>query len=114
MRPTDLPFDAPTMLAGLRTWVECESPTFDRAAVNRMMGVAARDLALLGARIETIPGRMSFGDCVRARFPHPKENVPGILILGHMDTVHPVGTLEQLAWRVEGTKCYGPGICDMK
>jgi glutamate carboxypeptidase len=114
MRPTDLPFDAPTMLAGLRSWVECESPTFDRAAVNRMMGVAARDLALLGARIETIPGRMGFGDCVRAQFRHPKENQPGILILGHMDTVHPVGTLEQLAWRVDGTKCYGPGICDMK
>jgi glutamate carboxypeptidase len=114
MRPTDLPFDAPTMLAGLRTWVECESPTFDRAAVNRMMGVAARDLAMLGARIETIPGRMGFGDCVRARFPHARENAPGILILGHMDTVHPVGTLEQLAWRIDGTRCYGPGICDMK
>jgi glutamate carboxypeptidase len=114
MRATDLAFDAETMLAGLRTWVECESPTFDRAAVNRMMGVAARDLALLGARIETIPGRMGFGDCVRARFPHRQESQPGILILGHMDTVHPIGTLEQLAWRVDGTKCYGPGICDMK
>jgi len=76
--------------------------------------VAARDLAMLGARIETIPGRMGFGDCVRARFPHPKQNEPGILILGHMDTVHPVGTLAELSWRQEGTKCYGPGICDMK
>ena len=53
MRPSDLPFDAEAMLAGLRGWVECESPTFDAAAVNRMMGIAARDLALLGARIET-------------------------------------------------------------
>jgi glutamate carboxypeptidase len=114
MRPTDLPFDAQTMLAGLRPWVECESPTFDRAAVNRMMGVAARDLAMLGATIETIPGRMGFGDCVRARFAHPKQNAPGILILGHMDTVHPIGTLETLSWRQDGTKCYGPGICDMK
>ena len=62
----DLPFDAEAMLPGLRTWVECESPTFDAAAVNRMMAIAARDLALLGARVETIPGRMGCGDCVRA------------------------------------------------
>src|SRR3982074_1060821 len=99
MNPNDLPFDASAMLAGLRTWVECESPTFDAAAVNRMMGVAARDLAIMGARIEVIPGRMGFGDCVRACFAHPNESEPGILILGHMDTVHPVGTLGQLRIR---------------
>ena len=114
MSPSDLTFDARTMLAGLRSWVECESPTFDAAAVNRMMGVAARDLAIMGARIEVIPGRMGFGDCVRARFAHHNESEPGILILGHMDTVHPVGTLSDLPWRQEGTRCYGPGILDMK
>ena len=96
MNPTNLPFDADAMLAGLRPWVECESPTYDAAAVNRMMDLAARDLALMGARIERIPGRMGFGDCVRARFPHPKEDEPGILVMGHMDTVHPVGTLAAL------------------
>jgi glutamate carboxypeptidase len=114
MNPSDLPFDAGVMLAGLRTWVECESPTFDAAAVNRMMGVAARDLAIMGARIEVIPGRMGFGDCVRARFAHPNGSEPGILILGHMDTVHPVGTLSDLPWRQDGARCYGPGILDMK
>jgi glutamate carboxypeptidase len=114
MNPSDLPFDASAMLAGLRSWVECESPTFEAAAVNRMMGLAARDLAIMGARIEIIPGRMGFGDCVRARFAHPNESEPGILILGHMDTVHPVGTLSDLPWRQDGTRCYGPGILDMK
>ena len=99
MRPNELPFEAQTMLAGLRGWVECESPTFDAAAVNRMMGVAARDLAMLGARIETIAGRMGFGDCMRARFQHQQGDAPGILVLGHLDTVHPVGTLAKLAWR---------------
>ena len=78
-----------------------------------MMGVAARDLAMLGARIETIVGRMGFGDCVRAHFPHPKGDAPGILVLGHMDTVHPVGTLD-VSLAPDGTKCYGPGIVDMK
>jgi glutamate carboxypeptidase len=114
MNPTNLPFDADEMLEGLRPWIECESPTYDAAAVNRMMDLAARDLALMGARLERIPGRMGFGDCVRARFPHPKEDEPGILIMGHMDTVHPVGTLAKLPFRREGERCYGPAICDMK
>lgn len=110
-----LPFETDTILAGLKGWVACESPTFDAAAVNRMMDLAGRDLALLGARIDRIPGRMGLGDCVRARFPHPLGDVaPGILILAHLDTVHPIGTLEHLPIRVEGPLCYGPGICDMK
>lgn len=114
VNPARLPFDSDAMLAGLRPWVECESPTWDAAAVDRMIDLAARDLALAGATIERIAGRMGFGGCVRARFPHPKQDQPGILIAGHLDTVHPVGTLAKLAWRRDGSKCYGPGICDMK
>jgi glutamate carboxypeptidase len=114
MDPKALPFDADAMLAGLRPWVECESPTFDAAAVNRMMDLAARDLAQLGAAIERIPGRMGFGDCMRASFPHPRAGEPGVLVLGHMDTVHPIGTLKDLPWRREGERAYGPGIYDMK
>jgi glutamate carboxypeptidase len=109
-----LPFDADDMLEGLKTWVACESPTWDAAAVNRMMDLASRDLAVMGAGIERIPGRMGLGDSVRARFPHPTPDAPGILILGHFDTVHPVGTLDKLPIRREGEVCYGPGICDMK
>ncbi|MGK7870103.1 M20/M25/M40 family metallo-hydrolase [Falsiroseomonas sp. E2-1-a20] len=113
--PMDLSFDAESMLEGLRRWVECESPTFDAAAVNRMMDLAGRDLALMGARVERIAGRMGFGDCVRARFPHPSgDTTPGILVLAHLDTVHPVGTLAKLPWRREGGTCWGPGIFDMK
>ncbi len=110
----DLTFDTASMLAGLRPWIECESPTHDVAAVNRMMALAARDLAIAGAAVETIPGRMGLGDCVRARFPHPRRDVPGILVMGHLDTVHPVGTLKVLPWRVADGRAYGPGILDMK
>ncbi len=110
----DLPFDADAMLAGLKPWVECESPTFDAAAVNRMMRLAARELALMGARVETIPGRMGFGDCVHASFPHPNPTAPGILVMGHLDTVHPLGTLTHLPWKREGNRQYGPGVYDMK
>lgn len=112
--PLDLPFDADEMLAGLKPWIETESPTFDAVAVNRMMDVVQHELAALGARVERIPGRMGFGDSVRATMPHPKAGQGGILLLGHMDTVHPVGTLKQLPFKREGSICYGPGLMDMK
>jgi glutamate carboxypeptidase len=114
MNPNALPFDADAMVQGLREWVECESPTFDAAAVNRMMDIASRALVLSGARIERIAGRMGLGDCVRATYPHATPDVPGILVMGHLDTVHPIGTLEKLPFRREGTRAYGPGIMDMK
>lgn len=114
MSALDLPFDADQMLAGLRPWVECESPTWDAAAVSRMMDLAARDLSALGATVETIPGTKGFGTSIRATFPHADQGRPGILVSGHMDTVHPVGTLETLPFRVEDGLAYGPGIMDMK
>jgi glutamate carboxypeptidase len=114
MDPSALPFDADAMLDGLRTWVECESPTWDASAVNRMMDTASRELVIAGARIERVAGRMGFGDCVRATFPHPTPNVPGILVMGHLDTVHPIGTLEKLTFRRENGRAWGPGIQDMK
>lgn len=109
-----LPFDTDAILRGLRPWVECESPTFNAGAVDRMMDLAAYDLAAAGAEIERIPGRMGFGGSVRARFPHKDFGKPGILISGHLDTVHPIGTLEKNPWRIDGARCYGPGVQDMK
>jgi glutamate carboxypeptidase len=115
MNPAELPFDPEDMLANLRPWIECESPTYDAAAVDRMADLAARDLALSGGAIERIPGRMGFGGCVRARFATADgSHEPGILICGHLDTVHPIGTLAKLPFRRDGERCYGPGILDMK
>jgi len=112
---TKLPFDADTMLAGLKPWVEIESPTFEAARVNAMLDHVARECAVSGATVERIAGRMGFGDCVRATFAFGHEPGPGILIMGHLDTVHPVGTLANgLPWRRDGERCYGPGIFDMK
>ena len=112
--PLDLPFDTEEMLAGLRPWIETESPTFDASAVNRMMDVAQHDLAVLGARTTRIPSPMGLGDSLRAEMPHPRAGEGGILLLGHMDTVHPIGTLEKLPFKREGEICYGPGLMDMK
>ncbi|HEY0275757.1 MAG TPA: M20/M25/M40 family metallo-hydrolase [Paenirhodobacter sp.] len=114
MALADLPFDPQAMLAGLKPWVECESPTYDAAAVGRMMDLVAFDCAALGASVEIIPGRMGCGPSVRARVPHPAQGTPGILVSGHMDTVHPIGTLHKNPFRIDGDKAYGPGIQDMK
>ncbi|RWR34946.1 M20/M25/M40 family metallo-hydrolase [Sinirhodobacter populi] len=110
----DLPFDSHAMLAGLKPWIECESPSYDAAAVGRMMDLVAFDCAAAGATVEIIPGRMGCGPSVRARMPHPDQGKPGILVSGHMDTVHPVGTLVKNPFRIEGDRAYGPGIQDMK
>lgn len=109
-----LPFDSTDMLRRLKPWVLCESPTHDPAAVGRMMDLAAWELVSSGASVERIPGRMGFGDCLRARFPHPLAGTPGVLIMAHLDTVHPIGTLADLPWREEDGTCFGPGIWDMK
>lgn len=110
----ELPFNLDDMIARLRPWIETESPTFDASAVNRMVEVAAYDFAAAGATIEFIPGRMGFGGSLRARFPHKDQGKPGILVSGHLDTVHPLGVININPYRREDGKLYGPGIQDMK
>jgi glutamate carboxypeptidase len=110
----EIDLDSEAMLDGLKRWVECESPTFDVAAVNRMMDLVEADLRAAGAAVTRFPGPPGLGDCVRGDFPHPRQGEPGILVMSHLDTVHPVGTLEALPFRREGGRCYGPGILDMK
>ena len=114
MSAHELPFDLNEMIARLRPWIETESPTFDAAAVNRMVDTAAYDFAAAGASVEFIPGRMGFGGSLRARFPHADQGRPGILVSGHLDTVHPLGVIKVNPYRHEDGKIYGPGIQDMK
>lgn len=98
----------------VRGWVEIESPTQDRAAVNRMADHAEGLLRGAGAAVERHAGRDGFGDILLGRVAG-EEAGPGILVLGHIDTVHPLGTLAgPLPIRLEGDRAYGPGIYDMK
>lgn len=106
--------DADEILAGVLRWVGIESPSHDGGAVNRMVDHVERSLTALGAKIERTPGRDGFGDILKARTPWGGDG-PGILVLSHLDTVHPLGTMEkELKVRREGDKVYGPGIYDMK
>ena len=103
-----------SLLAAVNAWVAIESPTQDAAAVNRVSEHAERLLRAIGATIERPPGEGGIADILIGRIPG-EANGPGILLLGHMDTVHPVGTLAgPLPMRVEGDRAYGPGIYDMK
>ncbi len=106
-------YESGEMLAGLREWVEMETPTDNPEAVNRLVAKVEADFAGLGAATQRIPGKNGFGDCLKVRMPWGGDG-PGILVLGHLDTVHPIGTLERLPFRVDGDIAYGPGIYDMK
>ena len=110
--------DAEEILEGIRRWVEVESPSHDAAAVNRMVDVVAAAMAGIGAGVERRPGRDGYGDLLTTRMPWrggKAQGGKGILILSHLDTVHPIGTAKDVnPIRREGDSVYGPGIYDMK
>lgn len=108
------PFDLSDAVDGITRWVEIESPTSDKAAVNRMIDRVARDLGGLPVTIERKAGTGPYADILTVRSQGAGDR-PGILVLSHVDTVHPVGTLARdLPLRRDGDKLYGPGIFDMK
>lgn len=105
------------ILDGLRSWVECESPTSDFKAVNRMMTLAETDWSSIGFDVERIPGRDGFGDHLSIKSSWGWENSlsnTGILILTHLDTVHPHGSFGEDRFVIDGDRVTGPGILDMK
>jgi glutamate carboxypeptidase len=102
------------LLAGVRSWVEIESHTPDIAGVNALADKISADYAICGAEVTRVPGT-GYGDHLVVRAPWGgATNAPGILIISHMDTVHPKGTLETFPFRTEGDLAFGPGIYDMK
>ena len=105
--------DAVDLLAGINRWTAIESKSDEPEGIAAMMAEAERDFRAAGMATETIPGRGGFGNILRARTPWGGDK-PGILVLCHLDTVHPTGTLEKNPIRTEGDRAYGPGIYDMK
>lgn len=103
---------AAEILEGIRVWVEIESHTADVAGVQAMVAEVEGAYRALGAATERVAGQNGYGDHLIARAPW--NGGPGILILSHVDTVHPKGTLAQMPFRVEGDVAFGPGIYDMK
>jgi len=113
----------------LKTLVETESPSHDKAAVDRVGAMIAAKARKLGAQVEIIPNKET-GDHVLARFPlqPPPRATPAagsavevagkdkkpIFLLCHMDTVFPLGTINKTPFREADGKIFGPGTLDMK
>jgi glutamate carboxypeptidase len=102
----------PRMINLLRRLVEIESPTHEKQAVDQVGQVIIQELKRLNAQVEIVP-QIEAGDHILARWPG-KETAPGILIIGHMDTVYPRGTLASMPCKECEGRLYGPGTQDMK
>ena len=100
----------PDLLAILRRLVEIESPTPEKPAVDRAGAFVAEQMERLGASVRRIEQSEVGDHWLGSWGPGPG----GILMMVHVDTVHPIGTLERFPWSEEEGKIYGPGIMDMK
>lgn len=106
-------FDTKTILDGIRQWVEIETPTDAPEQVNKLVSLVAEQYRDLPVTLERIAGVDGCGDHLIARSTWGQDK-PGILVMSHLDTVHPMGFIERLPFKVEGDSAFGPGIYDMK
>src|SRR5665647_2302848 len=113
MLSTANPFDSEVILDGIRRWVEIETPTEAPDQVNRLATLVADGYRDLPVTVERVAGHSGCGDHLVARSSWGQD-APGILVLSHLDTVHPMGFIARLPFRVEGDSAFGPGIYDMK
>jgi glutamate carboxypeptidase len=113
MLTTANPFDPKTILDGIRRWVEIETPTEVPEQVNKLATMVADGYRDLPATIERVAGHNGCGDHLVARSAWGQD-APGILVLSHLDTVHPIGFIGRLPFKIEGDSAFGPGIYDMK
>jgi glutamate carboxypeptidase len=100
------------MVSTIRELVEIESPSDDKAAVDRVAKDMAARFAALGGTVR-IHRAKSSGDHLQVDFAAPSAAKP-VLLLGHYDTVYPRGTLASMPCHVVGDKLTGPGVLDMK
>ena len=116
-RKNEPKIDAEEVLNGIVEWVSIESPSHDAKSVNKVVDHVEGQFRDLGLKLERIPGRDGFGDILECKTPSDwsQGNGKGILVLAHLDTVHPIGMIEKdLKVRREGDSIFGPGIYDMK
>lgn len=105
----------PTLLERIRQMVLVESPSDDKRAVDECCVAVAEMAARLGARVRRHRQR-TFGDVLELRFGAAgakKKDAP-LMLLGHLDTVWPLGTLAKMPFRVAEGRVWGPGTLDMK
>jgi len=114
--------EKPSAIETLRQLVGIESGSRDKDGLDRIAALLQQRLAALGANVEVIdPGSDAvklfdtppqIGRIVVARFQGSGSRK--ILLLAHMDTVYPRGTLARRPFRIDGHRAYGPGVADEK
>jgi glutamate carboxypeptidase len=97
----------------LRELVQQESPSEDREAVNAAVDLVELWSRNMGGRAKRHRQRQ-FGDVLELRFGPTRSPRKPVLLLGHLDTVWPLGTLKTMPWRNAEGRLWGPGVLDMK
>lgn len=102
------------ILDTLQQLVEIESPSDVKASVDRVGTVLASRFQELGGRAHFHPAK-EFGNHLEVRFRRPERpKEKPLLLLGHMDTVYPIGTIARMPYRLTRGRAWGPGVLDMK
>jgi glutamate carboxypeptidase len=99
------------MLEMIAALVQVESPTEDRAAVNRCVALLEEWIRAAGGKSKRSRQKTA-GDLLIGRFG-PARGTP-VMLLGHLDTVWPLGTLKKMPFRLRRGRAWGPGVLDMK
>ena len=92
--------------------VEIESPSDNKQAVDRIAKFLAAKFEALGGRTQLHPSS-EFGDSLQINFTSSSNRKP-VLLLGHYDTVYPMGTLAKMPCTIVNGRLRGPGVLDMK
>jgi glutamate carboxypeptidase len=103
----------PEMLEMIADLVQVESPTEDRAAVNRCVRLVEKWIRLAGGKIKRSRPSAA-GDLLVGRFGPVRPTLKPLMLLGHLDTVWPLGTLRKMPFRLRAGRAWGPGVLDMK
>jgi glutamate carboxypeptidase len=103
------------ILSSIQELVERESRSREESRLNEIAGFVAGQLSEIGGQVELTP-QPGYGTHLRAGFNFGHDRAErSVLVVGHLDTVWPIGTLERMPFRVTPDGCaYGPGIFDMK
>lgn len=97
-----------------RKLVLAESPSDTKTAVDACVAIAVDEIRDRGGRIR-LHRQRNFGNILEARFgPRRRNAAKPVLLLGHLDTVWPIGTLRGMPWRIADGRLWGPGTLDMK
>ena len=100
------------LLETIREFVEVESPSDNKVATDRMGAILADKFAALGGHPH-LHRAEEYGDNLQIDFPGVGNGKP-VLLIGHFDTVYPLGTLPDMPCRIDNGRLLGPGVLDMK